>query len=85
MSKKTIKIEHIKQRANALFRESCNEYSAQRHAVHFFVADLLMDHGAYKGFSYLSEEQVPAGSTVGIIRGENGAHQFPDDSRIAFI
>jgi hypothetical protein len=83
---KTIKIENVKARANALFRESINEYSAQRRAVQHFVSDLLIDHNAYKGFSYLSERQVPAGSTVGIIRGENGApHQFPDESRIEFI
>jgi hypothetical protein len=83
---KTVKLENVKARANALFRESVNEYSAQRRAVQHFVSSLLMDYGAYKGFSYLGEQQVPAGSTVGIIRGENGApHQFPDDSRIEFI
>jgi hypothetical protein len=84
---KTMKIETIKLNANALFRASVNEYSAQRKAVQFFVSDLLMQHGAYKGFRYLEASDVAPGQSVGLIRATepNAAHTFPDDSRINFL
>lgn len=87
MAKKTIRIDAIKHTANALFRCSINEYSTQRRAVQFFVSDLLMAHGAYKGFRYLEENESEPNMTVGIIRAtEPGkSHTFPDDSRIAFL
>jgi hypothetical protein len=85
--KKTIKLEAVKAQANAMFRDSVNEWSGERRAVQLFVADLLMKADAYKGFSYLSESQVPSGHTFGIVRDPTGGtkHAFPDPSRIAFI
>jgi hypothetical protein len=84
---KTIQIEKLKRMANAALRDSVNDYARERTAIHFFVADLLMKHDAYKGFSYLPQEQVPAGHTFGIVRDPTGGtnHKFPDPSRIAFL
>lgn len=86
-AKKTIKLDAVKAQANSMFRDSINEWSSERRAVQLFVADLLMKADAYKGFSYLSESQVPSGHTFGIVRDPNGGtnHQFPDESRIEFI
>jgi hypothetical protein len=84
---KSIKIDALKSTANKLFRDSVNDHSKEREAVHYFVADLLMKADAYKGFSYLSQSQVPDGHTFGIVRDPTGgtAHKFPDPSRIEFI
>jgi hypothetical protein len=84
---KTIKIDAIKAAANQLLRESVNDHSKERQAVHYFVADLLMKADAYKGFSYLAQSQVPDGHTFGIVRDPTGGtkHSFPDPSRTEFI
>jgi hypothetical protein len=86
--KKTVTIAKLKAQANTVFRESVNEYAAQRNAVHYFVANLLMQNEAYKGFRYLEAGDVEPGKSIGLIRNpENaaGPHTFPDDSRIAFL
>jgi hypothetical protein len=84
---KSIKIDALKRDANKLFRDSVNDHSKEREAVHYFVADLLMKADAYKGFSYLAQSQVPDGHTFGIVRDPTGGtnHTFPDPSRIEFI
>lgn len=85
---KTIKLEILKAQANAVFRDSVDEYATQRKAVQYFVGDLLMKAEAYKGFRYLETADVAPGKSIGLIRNPDnaaGPHTFPDDSRIAFL
>jgi hypothetical protein len=83
---KTIKIERLKDQANAVFRESKHDYAMQRRALQCFVENLLMQHNAYKGFRYLSESDVPPSNSFGIIfdESEKREHAYPDPSRISF-
>ena len=85
---KTIKLDVLKAQANAVFRDSVDEYAMQRKAVQYFVGDLLMKADAYKGFRYLEANDVEPGKTIGLVRNPDnaaGPHTFPDDSRIAFL
>ena len=83
---KVIKLETLKAQANAIFRDSVDDYASQRRAVQYFVADVLMKADAYKGFRYLETNEP--GKSIGLIRNADnpaGPHTFPDDSRIAFL
>jgi len=83
---KTIKVENVKTLANYILRNSPNESVEQRNTIHVFVSNLLMQAKAYKGFNYLSEDQVQPGDTFGIVFDESPArdHQYPDPSRTFF-
>ncbi len=83
MKRKTIAIESIKEQANKIFLESSNDYADQRKAIQYFVGDLLMQTGNYKGYGYLSRSDVKSGLTFGIDRDAN-PKTFPDESRIFF-
>jgi len=83
MKRKTIPVENIREQANRIFLNSKNDYADQRKALQYFVADLLMQTGNYKGFGYLSKSDVTPGTTFGIDRDTLPA-TFPDESRIFF-
>ena len=83
MKRKTIPVEDIREQANRFFLNSCNDFSAQRKALQSFVSDILMQTGNYRGFGYLTKDDVKEGSTFGIDR-TNLPVTFPDESRIFF-
>ena len=83
MKRKTIKVEDIKQQANHFFLNSHNELSSERKSVQHFVGNLLMSVGSYNGYGYLTQDQVPVGSTYGVDRTTE-PKTFPDESRIFF-
>jgi hypothetical protein len=83
MKRKTIPVENIREQANRFFQNSKNDFADQRKALQYFVGDLLMQTGNYKGFGYLSKSDVKEGSTFGIDR-TNLPATFPDESRIFF-
>ena len=83
MKRKTIPVEEIREQANRIFLNSKNDYADQRKALQYFVADLLMQTGNYKGFGYLSKSDVDPGLTFGVDR-DTVPHTFPDESRIFF-
>lgn len=82
--RKTLEIEAIKQKANKFFRVTPNDWTLQREAIQAFVNTLLHETGNYKGFQYLTENQVDKGLTFGIEFFEGGNKRF-DESRIYFI
>jgi hypothetical protein len=63
--RKTIDIETFKDEINSVL---CSEVYTreQREAFQIITEKLLMAHGAYKGFSYLRRNEVPAGHLPGI-------------------
>ena len=83
MKRKTIPVENIREQANRIFLNSKNDYADQRKALQYFVGDLLMQTGNYKGFGYLSKSDVTPGTTFGIDR-DTLPVTFPDESRIFF-
>ena len=81
--RKTFAVEDIKEQANRFFLNSTNDFSSQRKTLQYFVGDILMQTGNYKGFGYLSKSDVKEGSTFGVDRTTNPV-TFPDESRIFF-
>ena len=85
-SAKTVKVEVLKDAANAVLRDSTNEYAIQRQAIHCFMSNILMRHNAYRGFRYLPESEVPQGYSVGLSYDEKAKKNiFPDPTRTAFF
>lgn len=83
--RKTVEIALIKEKANKLFANSTNEMIKEREAVFGFVSNLLTAAGQYKGFGYLTENQVTKGLTFGVIHGPDfKSHEFKDESRVFF-
>ncbi len=61
--------QQIKDEANHFFAHSANEMVNERKAIQHFVSGLLMKSSRrkeYKGFGYLTRDQVPAGKTFGV-------------------
>jgi hypothetical protein len=83
MKRKTIPVENIREQANRFFQNSKNDFADQRIALQYFVGDLLMQTGNYKGFGYLSKSDVTPGTTFGVDR-DTLPVTFPDESRIFF-
>ena len=84
---KSIKIQTLKDKANQCLRDSDNKCREGRLMLQTFTSALLMGANAYRGFSYLTEEQVAPGKSFGIVfdESEARAHSYPDDSRIHYI
>lgn len=83
--RKTISIEALKAEANKIFRDSVDDYSGQRQAIQSFVGPLLMKADQYKGFGYLTSDQMEAGKTPGMMKLEHGRDPvFLDQTRIRF-
>ena len=78
-------LESIKLKANHYFTTSKNEATLQRRTLQFFVTDLLMDAGQYRGFNYLRKHDVENGLTYGVEWNDTGDKAtFKDESRIFF-
>lgn len=61
--------QNLKDEANHFFAHSANEMINERKALKSFVSGLLMKSSRrkeYKGFGYLTQDQVPAGKTFGV-------------------
>lgn len=82
--RKTIELEKVREKANHFFKHSDNNMVEERYSIYHFVASLHMDNNSYKGFRYLTEDEVPSGNTFGIERKENNEKTFHDESRIHF-
>ena len=81
--RKTIEVEYLKNMANRFCESSSNELDGERRHIASFVSNALMMTGNYKGFGYLSRDDVKPGMTYGIDRS-TVPHSFPDESRIFF-
>lgn len=82
-ARKTIEVSAIKEKANAFFANSANDLAGERKALQFFVADILMATGNYRGFNYLQEQDVAAGHSFGVDHSSKPP-VFHDESRMFF-
>jgi hypothetical protein len=80
---KTVKIEALKTRANFFFQHSGDDYRQARRTLQSFVEGFLHDANAYKGFRYLTRDEMKPGFSIGVSHGPNGP-EFPDESRVSF-
>jgi hypothetical protein len=78
MARKTISIEVLRNQINEMLKISTREPS-MRFGFIGVLESVLHDTGNYRGFRYLTSEEVPAKQEPGVIRGETNV--FPDDSR----
>jgi len=67
-SRKTIKVEYVKERANDMLLKSADHLAEGRKAVTHLLESTLHDTGNYRGFRYLTPNDMKdvQGSTVGI-------------------
>lgn len=83
--RKTIEIEQIKEQANSFFFNSKNELAESRKVLQNFVSQILMDTGNYKGFQYITKQQMmTSGYTYGV-DWSSGKPIHSDESRIRFL
>lgn len=82
--RKTVTIESLKKHANFFFKHSGDDYRQGRKILQSFVDSFLFDAGAYKGFRYLTKDEMKPGFSHGVEHTPEGAI-FPDDSRISFF
>lgn len=84
-SRKTVEIEQIKEQANSFFFNSKNELAETRKHLQSFVSQILMETGNYKGFQYITKQQMmTTGYTYGV-DWSSGKPVHSDESRIRFI
>lgn len=65
MSKKTIPLGAVLEKANNMLANSIPELAAERKAIASFVSDLLVKTNNYKGFGYLATESDIHGGFYG--------------------
>lgn len=82
--RKTIDISFIKEKANFYLANSKNECIKEREQIFVFTSNILHEAKNYKGFGYLTENNVEKGLTWGITFGENGKNEYKDESRVFF-
>jgi hypothetical protein len=88
MSKrKKISVVELVSEVNRLNRESHKSITREmRLGWNNLAEHFLHQTGNYKGFGYLTQDEVPAGEKAGIIRAADPAENtFPDDSRVQFF
>jgi hypothetical protein len=84
MKRKTIEISKLVEKANHFFQHSSNELVAERKQLQSFISHILLDTKNYKGFNYLSPNQVAPGYTYGV-DWTTGKPVHQDESRIFFL
>jgi hypothetical protein len=89
--RKTVKVEDVKQTINDNLRNTSDELIEWRKGQISLIESILMDTGAYYGFSYLSANDMAssnAGTTVGVREFNETTKKWnfenTDDSRIYF-
>ena len=87
MPRKTIEISRLIEKGNQFLLDSADDMGFERNSLMDFLFDILHETGNYKGFRYLSVEDMVKsyhGTSVGIVYLENGDPNFNgcDNSRI---
>ena len=90
MPRKTIEISRLIEKGNEFLLNTADEMQLERDALMIFLFDILHETGNYKGFRYLSVEDMAEsdnGKSVGIVYLENGDPDFNgcDNSRIKIL
>ncbi len=92
MTKKTISVNEVIDRANKMLSESLGD-SASREGIMMLTENILHATGNYRGFRYLIKNEVPDGRKPGINVDINGEYysnydqrfEDTDSTRIAYL
>jgi len=84
-ARKTIEIEQVKEQANSFFFNSRNELAESRKVLQSFVSQILMKTGNYKGFQYITKQQMMTADYTYGVDWSSGKPVYSDESRIRFI
>lgn len=77
---KTIRVSEVVKKVNQMLAEStCSR--EERLAMCSVLETILFSTNNYRGYSFLSQKEVPAGEKPGIGMSPEGKTVFPDDSR----
>ena len=86
--RKTANISFLIDQANSMILHSVDSAVSERTAIALFIENVLMEHGCYKGFRYLDEndmEKSNNGMSVGIRRNTDGdMWENTDRSRVSY-
>lgn len=90
MAKKTFSVPSLKELVNKRLLDSPDEQWQFRVGMYLVLEDVLHEAGQYKGFSYLTLDDMKKslnGETPGIVYGKvgSGDNTFPDESRRAYF
>ena len=88
MPRKTIAVEDVKQLINGMLQNSEDSNQAGRDAAISILERVLMDTGNYRGFQYLTQEDMKAsenGLSVGMNTDCNGELLPADAGRFAGV
>ena len=66
MARKTFNVDDFRQKANISLFTSPPDEASCRTAVIVMLESVLMETGNYKGYRYLGQDELPAGSLPGI-------------------
>ena len=79
---KTIKVNLVKETANRMLMDSPNDAVDYRQGVINMTQTLLMETQNYRGFRYLSKDEVAPGYTVGVhLDNPKYVHDFANTDR----
>lgn len=86
MKRKSIKIVQLIDFANDLLRNSHDDCVLEREGIMGLVSDVLIKTGNYKGYRYLTAEDMinSQGTTFGVQYNINGDPIMKDTSRIQY-
>jgi hypothetical protein len=81
MPRKTIDIETLRKAVNTALATDTHNKREHRLGAAQTLEYALHATDNYRGFRYLTRDEVPAGAVPGIERNPHGTTEFPDDSR----
>ena len=85
--RKTFSVEALKDRINSQLRDA-GTTDDFRHGLMNVLEGVLMDSGNYRGFSYLTAAEVPAGQKPGIrydVAGDPVFDELTDATRVHYF
>ena len=88
--RKTFSVNELRIRVNTMLATSIGGTAGKhrREGMQNILEQILMDADQYRGFRYLSANEVPPGELPGIVRQENGQpvvpFESPDESRVEY-
>lgn len=78
---KTIKVKRLLDKANHMLAESADNRSEFREGVATMIESILMDTGNYRGFGYLSKEELKGRAKTPGIQETEDHFEIVDETR----
>jgi len=85
MKRRTILEKDILEKANHFFLHTSDEMKKERRVLFNFVSDILIERNKYRGFSFLSREEMKRseyGKSYGIDNNNENRFENTDQTRV---